>query len=160
MIHPSSVWTLIPSAPRACSLPSGLTLGMWCRATERLGVYDQLTARWPVARRGRYGTGFFSFFLCTGMQLRALLWFIDFSVWFFFRSSYRQTRDGFDWNHAVHCTPGCWVPPTCWKRNREEGKSGWHAKNHKPILVTSVCWLMLSLCWPNRPTILGFLWWQ
>lgn len=34
----------LSSAPRACSLPSGLSLGMWCRATEGLGVYDQLTA--------------------------------------------------------------------------------------------------------------------
>lgn len=43
----------ISPAPWACSLPCGLSLGVWCRATEGLGVYDQLTAGWPTARRGR-----------------------------------------------------------------------------------------------------------
>lgn len=58
-IHPSIVWISFPLAPWACSLPSRLPLGMRCRATKGLGVYDQLTVRWPIARRGRYGTGFF-----------------------------------------------------------------------------------------------------
>lgn len=38
----------------------------------------------PLPGEEGMALGFFSFFLCTGMQLRALLWFIDFSVWFFF----------------------------------------------------------------------------
>lgn len=33
----------LTSAPRACSILGGLSLGMWYRATEGLGLYDQLT---------------------------------------------------------------------------------------------------------------------
>lgn len=31
-------------APRACSILGGLSLGMWYRATEGLGLHDQLTS--------------------------------------------------------------------------------------------------------------------
>lgn len=115
----------------------------------------------PLPGEEGMALGFFFFLSLYWYAVESTIVIYWFLCLVFLRSSYRQTRDGFDWNHAVHCTPGCWVPPTCWKRNREEGKSGWHAKNHKPILVMSVCWIMLSLCCsPNRPTILGFLWWQ
>lgn len=48
-----------------------------------------------------------------------------FTVFCFFLelcSSYRQAGDSLDWNHAVHRTPSCWMPPTCWKRHRKKSK--------------------------------------
>lgn len=59
-------------------------------------------------------------------------------------SSYRQTRNSFDWNHAVHCTSGCWMPPTCWKRNRQEGKSGRHIMNSFPFNFQAALGLIIG----------------
>lgn len=111
----------ISPAPWACSLPCGLSLGVWCRATEGLGVYDQLTAGWPTARRGRYVTHLYISALFPWGKWTQTECF-SFSFPCVVCSSHGQTRDGFDWNHAVHCTAGCRMPPTCWKRNRQEGK--------------------------------------
>lgn len=115
------VWTFLSLAPRACGLPGGLSVGMRCGAAEGLGVYDQLAARWPVARRGRYGTGFSYVGVQGSNVIRIEL--MDF-VCVVFCSSYRPARDSVDWNHAVHCAPGCWMPPTYWKRHGQEGKRG------------------------------------
>lgn len=43
-------------APRACSILGGLSLGMRYRATEGLGLHDQLTSGWHITRRGRHDT--------------------------------------------------------------------------------------------------------
>lgn len=69
---------------------------------------------------------FFSF-------LYAYMWHWAKTEQFLLCSSYRQTGDSFDWDHAVHCAAGCWMPPTCWKRNREEGKIRNIANKHSAV---------------------------
>lgn len=71
--------------------------------------------------------------LCSFLFCSAYMWHWAKTEQFLLCSSYRQTGDSFDWDHAVHCTAGCWMPPTCRKRNREEGKIRNIANKHSAV---------------------------
>ena len=89
--------------------------------------------------RGPVWISFINWIICSSLHWCKLFRLFVFFVCLFFGSSYRQTRDGFDWNRAVHCTPGCWMPPTCWKRNRQEGKSASRILRSELNLFFSIC---------------------